>query len=100
MTRTANYNERVNKGGHDISEADIRRRYEHSRLNRIDLLPLLAALRVYDNSADADPATGRAPAPVLVLHGERGRILDQEDLKNTPDWARPIVAAALKLNLG
>jgi len=91
---------RVKKGGHDIPEADIRRRYEHSRLNLIDLLPLLAALRVYDNSADADPATGRAPEPVLALHRERGRILNQEDLKNTPDWAKPIVAAALKLSLG
>ena len=91
---------RVKKGGHDIPEADIRRRYEHSRLNLIDLLPHLAALRGYDNSADADPAAGRAPEPVLALRMERGRILNQEDLKNTPDWAKPIVAAALKLNLG
>ncbi len=37
---------RVRKGGHDIAEADIRRRYRHSRLNLIDLLPHLAALRV------------------------------------------------------
>lgn len=74
---------RVKKGGHDIPEADIRRRYEHSRLNLIDLLPFLAALRVYDNSADADPAKGRAPEPVLALHMERGRILNKEDLKNT-----------------
>jgi predicted ABC-type ATPase len=91
---------RVQKGGHDISEADIHRRYHHSRLNLIDLLPHLAALRVYDNSTDADPASGRAPVPVLVLHMERGKILNSESLPNTPDWARPIVAAALKLSLG
>ncbi len=90
----------VQKGGHDIPEADIRRRYEHSRLNLISLLPHLAALRVYDNSADADPATGRAPEPVLVLHMERGEILNPADLSNTPDWAKPLVAAALKLNVG
>ena len=91
---------RVRKGGHDISEADIRRRYEHSRLHLIDLLPHLAALHVYDNSADADPAAGRAPEPVLVLHMERGKILNEADLPNTPGWAKPLVAAALKLSLG
>jgi predicted ABC-type ATPase len=90
---------RVKKGGHDIPEADIRRRYGHSRLNLIDLLPHLAALRVYDNSADADPAKGTAPEPVLVLHMERGKILNAADLPNTPDWAKPIVAAALTLGM-
>ena len=89
---------RVRKGGHDISEADIRRRYERSRINLIHLLPKLAALRVYDNSADADPAAGKAPAPGLVLHMERGKILGPADLSRTPDWAKPIVAAALKLS--
>ncbi len=91
---------RVRKGGHDIPEADIRRRYEHSRLNLIDLLPHLAALRVYDNSANADPAKGIAPEPVLVLHLERGKILNAADLPNTPGWAKPLVAAALKLSMG
>lgn len=91
---------RVRKGGHDIAEADIRRRYEHSRLNLIELLPHLAALRVFDNSAEADPAAGKAPEPVLVLHLERGTILNAADLPHTPAWAKPIVAAALKLRLG
>lgn len=91
---------RVRRGGHDISEPDIRRRYEHSRLNLIALLPSLTALRVYDNSADADPAAGRMPSPVLVLHIERGRILNARDLARTPSWAKPIVAAALKLSVG
>jgi predicted ABC-type ATPase len=87
---------RVARGGHDIPEADIRRRYEHSRLNLIALLPHLAALRVYDNSAEADPAAGKAPQPRLVLHTEGGRILNPRDLAQAPAWARPIVAAALK----
>jgi len=91
---------RVKKGGHDIPEADIIRRYEHSRLNLIDLLPYLAALRVYDNSADADPTKGMTPEPVLVLHMELGKILNAADLPHTPDWAKPLVAAALKLSLG
>ncbi len=88
---------RVRKGGHDISEADIRRRYKHSRLNLIHLLPVLTALRVYDNSIEADPAAGKEPTPKLVLHRERGKIVGPADLSKTPEWAKPIVAAALKL---
>lgn len=89
---------RVARGGHDISEADIRRRYEHSRLNLIELLPFLRALRMFDNSAEADPAGGQTPKPTLVLSTERGRILEPKDLTQTPAWAKPIVAAAMKLH--
>lgn len=88
---------RVRRGGHDIPESDIRRRYEHSRLNLIALLPQLTALRVYDNSREADPAAGEVPMPAFVLQMERGRIVGPPDLSHTPDWAKPIVAAALKL---
>jgi len=88
---------RVRAGGHDIPEADIRRRYEHSRMNLVHLLPKLASLRVYDNSADADPGKGRAPEPRLVLHLEKGKIRNADDLERTPDWAKPVVAAAIKL---
>ena len=86
---------RVKRGGHDIPEEAIRRRYQHSRLNLIELLPRLAALRLYDNSAEADPATGAVPQPVLLLHLDHGRIVAPADLTGTPDWARPIVATAL-----
>lgn len=88
---------RVSRGGHDIPEADIRRRYEHSRLNLIALLPHLTALRIHDNSEEADPAAGKVPLPMLVLQMERSKILGPPDLSCTPDWAKPIVAAALKL---
>jgi predicted ABC-type ATPase len=89
---------RVRRGGHDIPAHDIHRRYEHSRLNLIALLPHLTTLHVYDNSLDADPAAGRTPKPTLVLHMEHGSILGPPDLASTPTWAKPIVAAALKLN--
>jgi len=89
---------RVRRGGHDIPETDIRRRYEHSRLNLISLLPHLTALRVHDNSEEADPAAEKVPLPVLVLQMERSTILGPPDLSCTPDWAKPIVAAALKLS--
>jgi predicted ABC-type ATPase len=85
----------VRSGGHDISESTIRRRWRHSRQNLVQLLPVLTGLRVYDNSAEADPAAGRAPRPVLVLHMQRGDIVGPPDLSKTPDWAKPIVAAAL-----
>jgi predicted ABC-type ATPase len=88
--------QRVRAGGHDIPD-DIRRRYRHSLLNLVQLLPALTELRVYDNSATADPAAGQAPEPVLVLHMQRGRIVGPPDLASTPDWAKPIVAAAVAL---
>jgi len=88
---------RVRHGGHNVPEDAANCCYERSRLNLIDLLPLLAALRMYDNSAEADPEDGRTPAPVLVLHTERRKILNPDDLPHAPDWAKPIAAVALKL---
>jgi predicted ABC-type ATPase len=87
---------RVRRGGHDIPEADIRRRHESSRLNLVELMPKLAALRVHDNSAERDPAKGVAPVPRLVLHVERGRVVGPEDLAGTPQWAKALVARALR----
>ncbi|MGH7826308.1 MAG: AAA family ATPase [Candidatus Binatia bacterium] len=88
---------RVRRGGHDIPAERIHERYERSRLNLIALLPRLTALRVYDNSPDADPAAGQTPIPTLVLHMVRRKILNRRNLPGTPEWAKPIVAAALKL---
>ena len=87
---------RVARGGHDIPEADIRRRFHDGRLNLVRLLPRLTELRVYDNSQEADPQAGRAPTPVLLLHVIRGKIAASCDLARTPPWAKPILAAALK----
>lgn len=89
--------QRVRAGGHDINEADIRRRFRHSMINLVHLLPVLTELRVYDNSATADPATGQPPRPVLVLRTSRGHIVGPPDLTATPAWAKPVVAAALEL---
>jgi predicted ABC-type ATPase len=88
---------RVAGGGHDIPEAKIRQRWENSRLNLIALLPHLTELKVWDNSAEADLSTG-APAPVLLLHLRAGKIVAPKNLSATPDWAKAIVAAALKLH--
>jgi predicted ABC-type ATPase len=88
---------RVARGGHDIPEARIRARYDSSRLNLIRLLPGLTALWVYDNSVDADPQAGAAPAPRLVLHMAATRVVTACGPEDTPEWAKPIVAAALKI---
>jgi predicted ABC-type ATPase len=85
---------RVSRGGHDIPERDIRRRYDASRHNLIELLSRLASLRVYDNSNDANPAGAVAPTPVLLLHMERGRIVHRCDPASAPEWAKPILLIA------
>ncbi len=76
--------------------AQIRDRYDRSRLNLIHLLPKLTELRVYDNSEEADPRTGLAPEPKLLLHLVRGKVVSLCDLTLTPEWAKPILAAAMK----
>ena len=87
---------RVAKGGHDIPELAIRDRYDSSRLNLIRLLPRLTELRVYDNSDEANPDAGAAPQPKLLLHVAAGRMVSLCDLAATPEWAKPILAAAIK----
>ena len=68
----ARVRERVAKGGHPIPEDAVRRRFESSRLNLIRLLARLTELKVFDNSAQADPHQGRAPAPGFCCTCARG----------------------------
>jgi predicted ABC-type ATPase len=90
---------RVAVGGHDIPEASIRQRYPRALENLIGLMPHLAHLQVYDNSTDV--ARGKAVLdPLRVLEMEAGRLVwpnDIEALRNTPDWAKSLVEAALSL---
>lgn len=90
---------RVSHGGHDIPEAKIRERYRSSIANLVALLPHLSRLQVYDNSRDAAPGTPVAD-PRLLLQMEGGRIAwptDADTLRATPDWAKPILEAALSM---
>lgn len=89
---------RVAKGGHDIPEADIRRRWVQSHLNLIRLIPYVTSLRVFDNSVQADPSEGKCPQPSLVLEiaGKSLVFPTHEQLAATPSWAKPIVLAAYK----
>lgn len=87
---------RVRRGGHDIAEERIRERYTQSRLNLIQLLPGLTDLLLYDNSEEADLQGGAPPRPKLILHYVHGRQSETCDLASVPEWAKPIVMAALE----
>ena len=92
---------RVAQGGHDIPENKIRERWVASRANLIKLLPLLARLQVFDNSTEATPGQD-IPDPILVLEVIAGQMVfpEREDvaaLNATPEWARPIMQAAIEL---
>jgi predicted ABC-type ATPase len=90
--------QRVAAGGHDIPASTICERYHRSRVNLIRLLPALTELRLYDNSAHRDPSTGARPSPRLILHVVEGKCLGGCELADVPRWARPIVAAAMKVS--
>lgn len=91
----ARVRKRVSQGGHDIPEAKIRERWDASRRNLIRLLPSLHNLRVFDNSHEADPTAAQSPKPLLLLDVADRKIVGPKDLSKTPEWAKPIVAAAL-----
>ncbi len=95
--------QRVARGGHDIPREKIVERYDGGRKNLVRLLSELASVRVYDNSAEADPALGLTPAPRLLLHCVERKIIAPKKLRSllagTPQWAKSIVAAALDLHL-
>lgn len=91
---------RVAAGGHAIPEAKIRERHPAALANLVALMPVIAHLQVYDNSIDA--ARGKpVPDPVLVLEmigGEVAYPVNARDLVRTPEWAKPLVEAALELS--
>lgn len=88
---------RVARGGHDIPEADIRKRWDGSRRNLIRLLPTLHSLRLYDNSHEAPPYKSQPPKPRLLLHVDSQKIAGPKNLSGAPEWAKPIIAGAINL---
>jgi len=92
---------RVRLGGHDIPTEKIYERWDKSRANLIELLPLLAELSVYDNSAQAAP--GQAiPNPLHVLHLRDGKLLHPTTaakFAQTPEWAHAIMERVMELVL-
>ncbi len=91
---------RVTAGGHPIPEEKIRERYPLAQLNLIKLMPHVAYIKVYDNSAEA-AADGTVPDPLLVLEMENGQVIspapdDLKALQRAPEWTKPILEAALR----
>jgi len=87
---------RVARGGQAIPPQRVRERYDQSRANLARLIPRVTALKAYDNSYEADIDNSEHPRPQLVLDFVQGRIRNRARLITTPDWAKPIVAAALR----
>lgn len=90
---------RVAGGGHDIPQDKIRARFDSARENLLALMPHLAELHVYDNSAPADRYGRVAPLPVLALDRKGLQYpVSVVELLHTPDWAKPIVMRAMELH--
>jgi len=90
---------RVAVGGHDIPDAKIRERYPAALENLVALMPDLAHLQVYDNSIEVAPGDV-IPDPVLVAEMISGKLtwpIDLKSLQRTPEWAKPLVEAALSI---
>jgi predicted ABC-type ATPase len=87
---------RVSRGGHDISAEIIRRRYPRSLANLVSLIGRAAEVHVFDNDQET-PSGLPAAKPVFRMNGTR---IVQPDvatlLEQTPEWAKPLAAAALK----
>ena len=95
----ARVRQRVAAGGHDIPEAKVRERWHAAIANLIALLPQLAEVRLFDNSASVAPGQPVPdPRPVAVI--QKGWLAwpaadDAARLARTPDWAKPVLEAAL-----
>ena len=91
---------RVAAGGHPIPEEKIRERYSQAQMNLIKLMPRVAYIKVYDNSAEA-AADGTVPDPLLVLEMEDGQVTfpapdDLNTLQRAPEWTKSILEAAFR----
>lgn len=92
--------QRVAHKGHPITDEKIHERWNTSRSNLVQLLPVLSRLQVFDNSQSVEPGQD-VPDPALVLELEGGRvvfpnILSLEALAAAPVWAQPILEAAIQ----
>jgi len=87
---------RVQAGGHPIDDDKVRERYVSSIQNVVRLAPHLTELRVFDNSAPADPKTGQSPEPIEILYAREGKLERHVELGECPEWAKPLLAVLLR----
>ena len=72
--------ERVAQGGHDVPDADVRRRYARSLSNARQLVAVVHQALVFDNS-------GAEPRPVFEMR--KGQLLNTAD--EIPTWATTLL---------
>jgi predicted ABC-type ATPase len=87
---------RVAAGGHAIEESKVRERYVSSIKNLVRLAPYLTELRVFDNSADADPKAGHRPEPHELLYATSGELKRSVILTGCPDWVKPVLTVLVR----
>ena len=88
---------RVRRGGHDIPTAKIRERYPKSLANLVSFIGKAAEIHVYDNSRENEDGS---PAARLIFRMRERKLIYPDRatlLTTTPDWAKPLAAAALKV---
>lgn len=86
---------RVQRGGHAIADATIRARFTRSLENLIELLPQVHEFRLFDNSREVQIDKGEPPQPKSLLYLRQGEIVSSVDLRDVPDWAKPVFLACL-----
>jgi predicted ABC-type ATPase len=88
---------RVRRGGHDIPVGKIRERYAKSLANLVTLIGKASTIDVFDNSTET--ASG-VPSARLVFRMRGKKIVEpplSELMRACPEWAKPIVAAAVRV---
>ena len=85
-------------GGMTFRRAKYGNATSQSRMRLIELMPALAELKVFDNTEEGDPQKGQAPALKLLLHMNSGKIVTAYDLHRIPQWAKPIIQAAIAVS--
>lgn len=91
--------ERVARGGHDIPEGAVRRRYDDSRRNLLSFIGTRATIRVWDNSAQTPDGRPTLAKEVFRIENHRLRLPKGFDAEKVPGWARPLLAQAVKLGI-
>ena len=81
---------RVARGGHDVSENDVRRRFLRSHSNLLTAVKLVDEVALYDNSFPD------IPHRVVAVFKEKTLWVSDD----VPDWAAPVIAHAGTLRAG
>ena len=84
---------RVARGGHDIPEDAIRKRWHGAMRNMMGLIPRCAAIAVVDNSTESDNESLPQPRRLFSLVGDRFVAMPVDPM---PDWAKPLASVAIK----